>query len=723
MFRRATIIAPLLLLLIVTTVFWKLITTQYTWMDHPDMAYQLLPWYQFQAESWQHGHFPTWDPKVWGGQPLVGQLQPGAAYPPNWLLFLLPLKDGHINRLWMNIYFILTHFLAALFCFWLCRDLARSVPGSLLGAVAFALTGVVGSIGWPQMLNGAIWIPLVFLFFLRFIRGYRRLSSAALAGTFLGVSFLCGHHQIPMFIALTMLALWLVEVWRKRVTALPYFGIFLLFAALMSGLQIFPAYEYGQYAVRWVGSQNPVSWTQYVPYLVHTQFSLHPAQLSNLILPSVNADNVFVGAAICLFATIGLIACFDHREVRILAAVSAVAILFSFGGISLFHGLLYLLVPMVEKVRTPALAIVICQFATAVSAAFGLDALLSKRVSQRWTWGLVIAGLLTWIYLAFVPVFANPSSGAYDHLAVLGLICFALAGTIWAYRRQNLSHSKATALIFLIVLFEIGTVTGQNFRSKEQPAGFLDALTKDDDLIRFLRGQRDFTRLEVDTDAVPYNIGDWAGIDQFRSYLGGMTSNLVPFEIDRLRGGHLAPALFALDYFVGRKPIRNTQQPIFQSKSGLTVFRNPEAFPLTWSVHEANTVDRSQLVPRLQAADLRKTGFLLGPAPLLQSCSGSDEIQVVSRTSDYQVLDVRMACKGIVILSETNYPGWQATVDGHRSTVYESYGVLRSVVVDAGSHRVEFRYHPSSVYWGAALSSVGFIGSLAAAWCGRKWNF
>lgn len=169
--------------------------------------------------------------------------------------------------------------------------------------------------------------------------------------------------------------------------------------------------------------------------------------------------------------------------------------------------------------------------------------------------------------------------------------------------------------------------------------------------------------------------------------------------------------------------MRNTQQPIFQSKSGLTVFRNPEAFPLGWSVHEANDVDQSQLVPRLHAADLRKTVLLLGPAPVLQSCSGSDGIQIVSRTSDYQVLAARMACKGLVVLSETDYPGWQATVDGRPSMIYESYGVLRSVVVEAGTHRVEFRYHPLSVYWGAALTSVGFIASLAVAWCGRKWNF
>ncbi len=159
--------APLVLLLIVTGFFWKLLTKQYTWMDQPDMASQVLPWYQVQASAWHRGEFRLWDTHVWGGQPLIGQLQPGAAYPLNWPLFLAPLKDGHIQPVWMNVYFILTHFLAALFCYCLCRNLRLSRMASMLGGIAFALAGVVGSLGWPQMLNGAIWIPLVMLFFLR----------------------------------------------------------------------------------------------------------------------------------------------------------------------------------------------------------------------------------------------------------------------------------------------------------------------------------------------------------------------------------------------------------------------------------------------------------------------------------------------------------------------------------------------------------------------------
>ena len=74
--RPSRVIAPAILLLIIVGFFWKLLTKQFTWMDSPDIVYQVLPWYQFQAVSWHHGVFPLWDPHMWAGQPLIGQLQP-----------------------------------------------------------------------------------------------------------------------------------------------------------------------------------------------------------------------------------------------------------------------------------------------------------------------------------------------------------------------------------------------------------------------------------------------------------------------------------------------------------------------------------------------------------------------------------------------------------------------------------------------------------------------
>src|SRR5712664_1283094 len=92
---RAALVGPAVLFVITAGIFWKLtLTNQYTWLDEPDFVNQVLPWYQFEAGEWHQGRFPLWDPYHWGGQSLIGQGQPGAAYAPNWILFLLPLRNG-----------------------------------------------------------------------------------------------------------------------------------------------------------------------------------------------------------------------------------------------------------------------------------------------------------------------------------------------------------------------------------------------------------------------------------------------------------------------------------------------------------------------------------------------------------------------------------------------------------------------------------------------------
>src|SRR5579872_359087 len=281
---------PLILLVIVVGFFWKLVLTdQYTWLESPDLAYQVVPWFQFEAEQFHQHHFPSWDPHLFAGQSLIGQAQPGLAYPLNWILFSLPLDHGHISFTALNWYYLLIHYLAALFCYFLCRDLGRSLIASIAAGVAFGLSGYVGATDWPQMINGAVWAPLVFLFLLRTTRGIRPLASAAFSGLFLGLSWLSGHHQIPIFLTLAAVATWLYSLFeRGRVQRklLAPIAIFLAFVVFTGALQMWPAYEYGRLALRWVGSpHDPIGWNQVVPYSVHQQFSLSPIYLLGILIP------------------------------------------------------------------------------------------------------------------------------------------------------------------------------------------------------------------------------------------------------------------------------------------------------------------------------------------------------------------------------------------------------------------------------------------------------
>ncbi|HEY6345128.1 MAG TPA: hypothetical protein VIY49_26840 [Bryobacteraceae bacterium] len=705
---------PLILLAIVTGFFWKLLTTQYTWLDEPDAAYQVLPWMQFEAASWHRSEMPLWDPHEWGGQPLAGQLQPGAAYPPNWLLFLLPLKDGHIRQGSMHAYFIFTHFLAALFCYWLCRDLRLSLAASILGGLVFSLSGVIGNLGWPQVLNGAIWIPLVVMFCLRSIRGQRPVASAALAGTFLGISFLSGHHQFPIMTTLLATGFWLYELARSRMRAWKPIAAFVLFTAFTGAFQILPAYEYGSRAIRFIGLPYGVYWGQSVPYSVHEQFSLLPSRILGLALPNLGGNDAFVGLAALILALLGLAANLDSRDVRLLGATVAGGLLFALGSFSVFHGVAYLAIPMVDKASMPQMAMAIAQFGIAALAAYGLEALRKGvRLGRWWIPALIVTGALPWPALALAATVRAEASREYERLAILGLVALALAAILQCWKSQRLKIPTVSVLLIALTVFEIGTVTGDNYRDRDHPGGFLAELSKDRDAIEFLRSQPDFERLEVDVPAVPANLGDWEGIDAMQTYLGGLTSNVAQLASIPVEQSQLLVKLFSLTHYLGPKPIRDDQQEIFHGASGINVYRNPAAFPRVFAVHQIASVNRRDLIPRLEHIDLRAQAFVTGPAPILEQCGG-DRVQVIERRTSSLALEANMACQGMVILSETFFPGWEATVDSRRVPIYEIDGALRGVVAGAGVHRIEMRYRPTSVLAGGIMTLAGLLGAVIA---------
>jgi uncharacterized membrane protein YfhO len=83
------------------------------------------------------------------------------------------------------------------------------------------------------------------------------------------------------------------------------------------------------------------------------------------------------------------------------------------------------------------------------------------------------------------------------------------------------------------------------------------------------------------------------------------------------------------------------------------------------------------------------------------------------------VIEANLSCRGMVIDSDTFFPGWEARVDGQPAAIYEAYGFLRGIVAEAGQHRIELRYRPKSVYWAAGLTALGLLGAgLLAA---LKW--
>ena len=723
---RTALAAPLLLLCIYVGFYWKLtLTRQYTWLESPDFSNQVLPWYQFQAGEWHKWRMPLWDPFEWGGQSLIGQTQPGAAYPPNWILFALPLRNGWIRQVYLHWYFVLIRFMGGLFCYLLCRDLKLSRGASLLAGTAFGTTGWLGSTDWPQMMNGAVWAPLVLLFQLRVLRGDREWRNAALAGTFLGVAFLSGHHQIPIYITLASGGLWIYIFFARRDRSrliLQSAALFGLFLVLASGLQMLPAYEYGKLAVRWVGAKDPVGWNDPVPYTVHTDFSLYPTSIFGIILPGVYRNaNPYVGITLLALGLLAVAGLWRERTVRVFAALAIGGLLFSFGAYAVFHGIIYAVVPIVEKARSSSYGIFIFDFAVFVLCAYAADAYVTiKEVwVRRAVWSIVLvslAVLLPMLALSMTPVQKSLDFDRISAAALYGLLAALLLHT---WRSGAIAPSTGIALAILLVMLQSGLESGFYYASTERPSEYLKKMSENSDIVEFIRRQPGFVRAELDDKEIPYNFNDWYGIETLNGYLASLTTN-----INRVQGDYRARMLFGVGMWIGRKPLRENQRELFTGASGLKVYENPEAFPRTWVVHTVEAIPAGQALETLQKYDLdqlrHRTFVRSVTPPALQQCANADWSEVTRRESSRVSIDADLACTGMVVLNDAYYPGWVATVDGQSAQLYEAYGVLRGVVAPAGRHHIEIRYRPKSVYFGGTMTALGLLGACLMAKYARR---
>jgi len=77
------------------------------------------------------------------------------------------------------------------------------------------------------------------------------------------------------------------------------------------------------------------------------------------------------------------------------------------------------------------------------------------------------------------------------------------------------------------------------------------------------------------------------------------------------------------------------------------------------------------------------------------------------------------------VISQLDYPGWTASVDGKPFPVLRADYAFQAIAVPAGRSTVDLRFRPRSLYIGAALSVLGLL--VIAACIGlpglvRRWR-
>ncbi len=145
------------------------------------------------------GHFPLWNPYLFGGMPYIAAMHGDIFYPTFLLRMLMPTDVA------MTWGFIIHIFLAGLFTYVFLRGLGYGFYGALVGGLAYMMSGQIASSVSPGH-DGKLFVsalfPLALWMLHKGIREGKNWSWGAFA-LIVGLSVLSPHPQLLQYMLLT----------------------------------------------------------------------------------------------------------------------------------------------------------------------------------------------------------------------------------------------------------------------------------------------------------------------------------------------------------------------------------------------------------------------------------------------------------------------------------------------------------------------------------------
>jgi hypothetical protein len=155
-------------------------------------------------------------------------------------------------------------------------------------------------------------------------------------------------------------------------------------------------------------------------------------------------------------------------------------------------------------------------------------------------------------------------------------------------------------------------------------------------------------------------------------------------------------------------------------ENDMRIFENPYALPRAYVVHDFRVIDDPDtLLRELDSASFDPATEVLfsetPPEPEPVEPTGAHtqkeggQVRFVRDEPAYVEILVRSTRPGYLVLSDSHYPGWKATVNGKARPIYLANFMFRAVPVGAGESIVRFRYMPASFTWGLRISLASLV--------------
>jgi hypothetical protein len=724
-----------------------------------DLKLLFFPWHEFIRSAFLRGELPLWDPTIMCGVPfLASNLPAGLFYPLRLALFPLPY------HLALSAYICLHLFVAGTSMFFFLKSCRLRASSCFFGGIAFMYAPyLIGRIPYLAEFTLLCLAPLGLLI-TRYVCEQKSARSVALGAALFACFHFVGQPQLLYPLSIAMGIFWADSLVREIKHGVPFrqtcfiaFPSMLVLGTLMASVVLVPFAEYVMYSDRAKG----LSYSQFAAR------SLPLYELAGLFLPNpFGANSIewlypnWARLQRCLTPYLGVIpfAMLFYsgalKKPKYLISI-IVLLLWAVGPTWGWFELFYQYVPGLRFMRIPERTVPLaCLFLT-ICSAFGFERFLNLLDSNRMRatfFAVSMGGVILLLLCVGFLLLANPEysvalarltrspgyASILEHTlpsiaaTILFLSLFSLLAALVMQGKISV-RGNVFALILLTVVNLLPVAFETQFMTQKK---FLYATREiwDSELAFIKNNALPETRIFL-----PFKKIDGIGFQleaELLPNVGHMQTDIMNASgyncllleryriLERAVEGRLtAPkkrllSLMAVKYYFAAAHERPpTDWPAVYGPTGRTaglfaVYRNPGYVPRVHLVtdfkishspdevlHKMGSTGFDPMLSVILEKDIK--GYSNPPGGHLNASAS-----VVESGLNRVVIDISAEAECLLVLSDTFYPGWTATVNEKVTPIYRGNLLFRVVRIPAGISRVVFQYRPRSFVAGTMISLI-----------------
>lgn len=689
-----------------------------------DPILQTYPLRNLVIEAIQQNLLPLWNPYNFAGQPLLANIQSGTFQITNVLFLILPF-----NIAWSSS-IVVASALTALFMFLFLRELdlngKRLSPLScLFAATVLPFTGFyIAWLEWGTIVTTAMWLPLILLaqnkLFKKITTRWFIILTIAIFQTLVS-----GHLQTANYVLGTSVIYLIYLAFKNKIKPLILTLISIVLAILIAAPQLLPTVELISLSSRDTDQSyddKKSDWflpPQNLIQLVAPDFFGNPTTNNYWGIFNYGEFVAYIGIVPLFLALVGAFS--NSKPQRFFVILSVLALILALKNpVSELPYSLHL--PLISSTQ-PSRIIFLLVFSLTALSAFGFDYLFRESKLKNIILGIL--PILTIVALLPIAMRLEFSNVATRNL-ILPFVISALLLILLIARRLGLKKEVVMVAILLLCVFDLF-----RFAYKFLPFSKESWIFPQTSTTTFLNQQPKPFRIITTsrmmmhpaTNSV-YRIESVDGYDplylaSYARYVSVWLSNdskIQPSSFGRIITPQLYQSNFAdllnVKYILSLNELDDPNLAKVHQEGETRIYENKKVIPRIFFADEV--IKKNNLEEELEYLVSSEFDPLKASSQDIDlgNVHAKSEIQITNYNSQSLSFKTTSDKNAPLVVTNINYPGWEATVDGTKTNIYRGNYLFQLMVIPEGTHEINLSYRSKSLFLGLYLAAFGLASSV-----------